>query len=44
MLLHPPHGAGDSLCVAFKACIRASEGAQASHDHVGLIAFCLKKK
>jgi hypothetical protein len=44
MLLHPPHEAGESLCVAFEACILASEGAQAPHDHVGLISFCLKKK
>jgi hypothetical protein len=43
MVLHPPHGAGESLCVAFEACIHASEAAQAPHDHVGLIAFCLKK-
>jgi hypothetical protein len=43
MLLHPLHGAGESLCVAFEACIHASEGAQAPHDHVGLIAFYLKK-
>jgi hypothetical protein len=43
ILLHPPHGAGESLCVAFEACIHSLEGAQAPHDHVGLIAFCLKK-
>jgi hypothetical protein len=43
MLLHPLHEAGESLCVVFEACIHASKGAQAPHDHVGLIAFCLKK-
>jgi hypothetical protein len=43
MFLHPPHEAGESICAAFEACIHVSEGAQASHDHVGLIAFCLKK-
>jgi hypothetical protein len=44
MLLHPPHGAGESLCVVFEACIHASEEAQATHNHVGLIAFCLERK
>jgi hypothetical protein len=44
MLLHPPPHVGENLCVAFKACIHAAEGAQALHDHVGLIAFCFKKK
>jgi hypothetical protein len=43
MFLHPPQHAGESLCVAFEACIHALEGAQAPHEHVGLIAFCLKK-
>jgi hypothetical protein len=43
ILLHPPHGAGVSLYVVFEACIHALEGAQALHDRVGLIAFCLKK-
>jgi hypothetical protein len=44
MLLHPPQHAGESLCVVFEACIHASEGTQAPHDHVELIAFCLEKK
>jgi hypothetical protein len=44
MHLHPPHGPGESLCVAFEAYICASKGTQALHDHVVLIAFCLKKK
>jgi hypothetical protein len=37
MLLHPPQEAGESLCVAFEACIHGSEGEQVPHDHVGLI-------
>jgi hypothetical protein len=44
MLLHPPHEAGKSLCVAFEACIHASEGAKAPHDHVELIEIFLKIK
>jgi hypothetical protein len=43
MLLHPPQHARESICVAFEACIHASEGAHAPHDHVELIAFGLKK-
>jgi hypothetical protein len=43
MLLHPPQHGRESICVAFEACIHASEGAQAPHDHVGLIAFGLEK-
>jgi hypothetical protein len=43
MLLHPPHEAGESICVAFEACIHAPEAAQAPHDHVGLIEFFLKQ-
>jgi hypothetical protein len=35
--MHPPLEAGESLCVAFEACIHASEDAQVPHDHVGLI-------
>jgi hypothetical protein len=42
MFLHPPHEAGESLCVAYEACIRALEGAQAPHDHVGLIEIFFK--
>jgi hypothetical protein len=37
MLLHPPLGAGESLCVTCEACIHASDGAQVLHDHVGMI-------
>jgi hypothetical protein len=44
MLLHPPHEAWESLCVAFEACIHASGAAQVPHNHVGLIALCLKRK
>jgi hypothetical protein len=44
MLLYPLYEARVSLCVAFEAYIHASEGAQAPHDHVELIAFCFKKK
>jgi hypothetical protein len=43
MLLHLPQHVGESVCVAFEACIHALEGAQAPHDHVGCIAFYLKK-
>jgi hypothetical protein len=42
MLLHPHHEARESICVAFEACIHASEVAQAPHDHVGLIEFFFK--
>jgi hypothetical protein len=42
MFLHPPHEAGESICIVFEACIHAPEAAQASYDHVGLID--LKKK
>jgi hypothetical protein len=42
MLLYPPHDAGESPCVAFEACICVLEGAQASHDHMGLIEIFLK--
>jgi hypothetical protein len=44
MLLHPPHEAGESPCVAFEACIHASKAAHASHDQVGLIEFFFKTK
>jgi hypothetical protein len=43
MLLHPPQHAGESICIAFEACIHAPEAAQAHHDHMGSIAFCLEK-
>jgi hypothetical protein len=43
MLLHPPQHAREWICGAFEACIHASEGAQAPHDHVGLIVFYLGK-
>jgi hypothetical protein len=39
MFLHLLQHAGESLCVAFEACIHAPEGAQASHDHVGFLHF-----
>jgi hypothetical protein len=38
-LLHSPVEAGESLYVAFKAWIHASEGAHVSHDHEGRIEF-----
>jgi hypothetical protein len=44
MLLHLPQHARESLCLVFEACIHASKAAQAPHDHVELIEFCLKKK
>jgi hypothetical protein len=37
--MHPPVDAGESLCVAFDACIHASKGAQVHHDQVGVIEF-----
>jgi hypothetical protein len=44
MLLRLPQHVGESLCVAFEACIHASEGAQVSHDHVGLIEILFSSK
>jgi hypothetical protein len=43
MLVHPPHEAGESICVAFEACIHAPEVALAPHDHIGLIEFFFKQ-
>jgi hypothetical protein len=37
--MHPPLEVGESLFVAFEACIHASKGAQVPHDHVGMIEF-----
>jgi hypothetical protein len=35
--MHPPMEAEESLSVTYEACIHALEGAQVSHDHVGMI-------
>jgi hypothetical protein len=37
MLLYPLQYVGESLCIAFEACIHASKGAQVPHENVGLI-------
>jgi hypothetical protein len=37
--MHPPLEAGESLCIAFEACIHASKGALVPHDHMGMIEF-----
>jgi hypothetical protein len=37
--MYRPVEAGESFCVAFEACIHASEGAQVLDDHVGMIEF-----
>jgi hypothetical protein len=37
--MHPPVEVGERLCVAFEACIHASEGAHVPHDHKGGLNF-----
>jgi hypothetical protein len=44
MLHHPPVEAGENLCVMYKACIHALEGARVPHNHVGMIEFIFYSK
>jgi hypothetical protein len=37
--MHPLVEAGESLCVAFEACIHASEGAEDPDDQVGMVEY-----